>query len=65
MEALRGCEDALNAYFARVMARLEPEQLARMREMRDVLIDALEAEAAATLKHAEIQKGGPDHGEDF
>ena len=22
MEALRGCEDALNAYFARVMARL-------------------------------------------
>ena len=47
------------------MARLEPEQLARMREMRDVLIDALEAEAAATLKHAEIQKGGPDHGEDF
>ena len=65
MEALRGCEDALNAYFARVMARLEPEQLARMREMRDVLIDALEAEAAATLEHAEIQKGGPDHGEDF
>lgn len=65
MESLRSCEDALNGYFARVMARLEPEQLARMKELRDVLIDALEAETAATLQNTEIQKGGADHGEDF
>lgn len=46
------------------MARLEPEQLARMGELRDVLLAALEAETAATQKAAHT-KEDPDYGEDF
>lgn len=63
-QAIQACEASLNAYFARVMARLEPEQLARMGELRDVLLAALEAETAATQKAAHT-KEDPDYGEDF
>lgn len=65
-KALEECEAALNAYFARVMARIEPARLAQMMELRNVLMDALEAETAATLQAADITtKGEPDHGEGF
>ena len=64
LQAIQACEASLNAYFARVMARLEPEQLARMGELRDVLLAALEAETAATQKAAHT-KEDPDYGEDF
>lgn len=37
-------ERALNDYFTRIMARLTPEQLAQMNALRDVLLDAIEAE---------------------
>ena len=37
-------EQALNDYFARVMARLTPEQLSQMNALRGVLLDAIEAE---------------------
>ena len=48
------------------MARIEPARLAQMMELRNVLMDALEAETAATLQAADITtKGEPDHGEDF
>ncbi|UWP69237.1 MarR family winged helix-turn-helix transcriptional regulator [Subdoligranulum variabile] len=63
-QALRDCEAALNAYFTRVMARLEPAQLERMMEMRNVLVDALEAETAATLRAAKT-KEDPDDGKDL
>ena len=63
-EALRGCEAALNDYFARVMARIDPERLAQMMELRNVLMDALEAETAATLEAAGT-KGESNHGKDL
>lgn len=63
-EALRAGEEALNAFFTRVMARMNPEQLAQMMELRNVLIDALEAETAATWEAAKA-KGDPNHGKDL
>lgn len=63
-QALEGCEAALNAYFTRVMARIRPDQLAQMMALRNVLIDALEAEAEATLQTVK-EREEPDHGEDF
>lgn len=55
-------EAALGAYFTRVMARIEPEQLARMMQLRQALMDALEAETAATVAAA---KGEVPDGEDL
>lgn len=63
-EALRAGEEALNAFFSRVMARMDPEQLAQMMELRNVFIDALEAETTATLEAAKA-KGEPNHGKDL
>ena len=63
-QALHQCEQALEAYFARVMGRIQPEQLAQMMALRDALMDALEAETAATLAAA-ATKGGPEDGEDL
>ena len=40
-------EQAMNAYFARVMARIPQEQLAQMNALRGALLDAIEAENAA------------------
>lgn len=63
-EALRAGERALDEFFARVMARMEPEQLAQMLELRNALMDALEAETAATLEAAK-KKGEPADGKDL
>lgn len=62
--ALQESEQALNAYFTRVMNRLEPAQLAQMMELRNVLIEALEAETAATIQAAHT-KGEPADGKDL
>ena len=63
-QALSAGEQALNDFFTRVMARIEPEQLAQMMELRNVFIDALEAETAATLEAAKT-KGEPADGKDL
>lgn len=45
------CEQALNGYFARVVARVPPEQLAQMNALRGVLLEAIEAENSAAENH--------------
>lgn len=45
-EDSRLCEEALSNYFDCVMARLTPEQLEQMIALKDVLMDAIEAENA-------------------
>ena len=45
-EDSRLCENALSDYFDCVMARLTPEQLEQMIALKDVLMDAIEAENA-------------------
>ena len=61
-EACRQCEDALSDYFACVMARLEPEQVAQMEALRGALIEAILAEnAARTTK----PKGESNHDKDL
>ena len=57
---LQECEQALNAYFARVMGRIEPAQLAQMMALGDVLLSALEAETAATAAAKEECLDGKD-----
>lgn len=42
----RLCEEALSDYFDCVIARLTPEQLSQMIALKDVLMDAIEAENA-------------------
>lgn len=42
----RQCELALSGYFDRVARRLTPQQLAQLRELKDVLLDAVMAENA-------------------
>lgn len=63
-EALHAGEEALNAFFTRVMARMKPEQLAQMMELRNVFIEALEAETAATWEAAKA-KGESSHGKNL
>lgn len=46
-ELCRQCEQALSNYFASVLARLEPEQVAQMDALRGALMDAILAENAA------------------
>lgn len=58
--ALQECEQALNAYFARVMRRIEPAQLAQMMALGDVLLSALEAETAASAAAKEECLDGKD-----
>lgn len=43
-QARRQSEQALNEYFARIMARMTPEELTQMNALRDVLLNAVEAE---------------------
>lgn len=45
--ACQQCEDALSDYFTRVMARLEPEQVAQLDALRGALMDAILAENAS------------------
>ena len=42
----RQCELALSGYFDRVARRLTPQQLTQLRELKDVLLDAVMAENA-------------------
>jgi len=46
-EMCHQCEQALRDYFASVLARLEPEQVAQMDALRGALMDAILAENAA------------------
>ena len=46
-ELCHQCEQALRDYFASVLARLEPEQVAQMDALRGALMDAVLAENAA------------------
>lgn len=63
-QTLQACEKELNAYFARVMARIEPEKLAQMLELQQLLIDALEAETEAMAGTADA-KEETAYGEDL
>lgn len=49
-EDSRLCEEALSDYFSCVMARLTPEQLEQLSSLKDVLMDAIEAENAEREK---------------
>lgn len=61
-EACQQCEEALRDYFACVIARLEPEQVAQMNALRGALMGAILAEnAARTTK----PKGETNHDEDL
>ena len=53
---------AMNDYFARIMARLTPEQLAQANAVKDALLAAIEAENAAMKTDL---KGEPPHDENF
>ena len=55
-------EQAMNDYFARIMARLTPEQLAQANAVKDALLSAIEAENAAMKTDL---KGEPPHDENF
>ena len=55
-------EQAMNDYFARIMARLTPEQLAQANAVKDALLAAIEAENAAMKTDL---KGEPPHDENF
>ena len=55
------CEEAINAYFSRVMARLTPEQLAQMIAVKDAFLAAIEAENDVLEQANSKQKGEPPH----
>lgn len=55
-------EQALNNYFARIMARLTQEQIDQMNSLRGVLLDAIEAENEAQEQRRNLVKQGePTH----
>lgn len=61
-EAARlACEDAINAYFSRVMARLTPDELALMNAEKDAFLAAVEAENDALEQTLAAKKGEPPH----
>ena len=60
--ARKANEQAMNDYFARIMARLTPEQLAQANAVKDALLAAIEAENAAMKTDL---KGEPPHDEIF
>ena len=57
-------EQAMNAYFARIMARLTPEELAQANAVKDSLLAAIEAENAA-METNHTRKGEPPHDENL
>lgn len=61
-EDSRLCEEALSDYFDAVMARLTPEQLEQLVSLKDVLMDAIEAENAEREKRL---KGEPNDGKNL
>ena len=60
--ACQQCEDALSDYFACVMARLEPQQVAQLNALRGALMDAVLAENAARMTKP---KGETNHDKDL
>ena len=60
--ARKANEQAMNDYFARIMARLTPEQLAQANAVKDALLAAIEAENAAMKTDL---KGELPHDENF
>ena len=60
--ARKANEQAMNDYFARIMARLTPDQLAQANAVKDALLAAIEAENAAMKTDL---KGEPPHDENF
>lgn len=58
LSASRQCESALSDYFAGVMQHLTPQQRAQLFELKDALLDAVEAENAEQIK----LKGDNHHG---
>ena len=52
-------EQAMNAYFARIMARLTPEELAQANAVKDALLAAIEAENESMAQPT--RKGEPPH----
>ena len=61
-ELCHQCEQALRNYFASVLARLEPEQVAQMDALRGALMDAILAENAARNINP---KGETNHDKDL
>ena len=55
-------EQAMNAYFARIMARLTPEELAQANAVKDALLAAIEAENESMQQ---TRKGEPPHDQDI
>ena len=55
-------EQAMNAYFARIMARLTPEELAKANAVKDALLAAIEAENESMQQ---TRKGEPPHDQDI
>lgn len=49
----------MNAYFARIMARLTPEELAQANAVKDALLAAIEAENESMAQPT--RKGEPPH----
>lgn len=56
-------EQAMNAYFARIMARLTPEELAQANAVKDALLAAIEAENESMAQPT--RKGEPPHDQDI
>lgn len=61
-ERARNANERQDDYFARIMARLTPEQLAQANAVKDALLAAIEAENAAMKTDL---KGEPPHDENF
>ena len=56
-------EQVMNAYFARIMARLTPEELAQANAVKDALLAAIEAENESMTQPT--RKGEPPHDQDI
>ena len=61
-EDSRLCEEALSDYFNCITARLTPEQLEQLISLKDVLMDAIEAENVEREKRL---KGDPNDGKNL
>lgn len=64
-QARRQSEQAMNDYFARIMARIPQEQLAQMNALRGALLEAIEAENDAMEAARQKPKGEPTDAEDL
>ena len=55
----------MNDYFARIMARLTPEELAQMVALKDAFLAAIVAENDALEQDLANRKGDPAHDQDI